>query len=149
MLIYEKENKLNINFDNEVSEQPDLQISKEDGKTSVKIDGQESGGGSGGGVMHVNATSGTSDKTLGELLMAYDAGTTIIVSYVSSNGFTCKGTVIGAAGVYVDSKGNYGGNVVVAKGIREDNNLTPFSMVIEPTVSEADALATYPTLVGA
>jgi hypothetical protein len=44
MLIYEKENKLNINFDNEVSEQPDLQISKEDGKTSVTIDGQESGG---------------------------------------------------------------------------------------------------------
>jgi hypothetical protein len=40
MLIYEKDNKLNINFDNEVSEQPDLQISKEDGKTSVTIDGQ-------------------------------------------------------------------------------------------------------------
>lgn len=41
MLIYEKNNKLNINFDNEVSEQPDLQISKEDGKTSVTIDGQQ------------------------------------------------------------------------------------------------------------
>lgn len=53
MLIYEKENKLNINFDNEVSEQPDLQISKEDGKTSVKIDGQESGGGSGSGVFSI------------------------------------------------------------------------------------------------
>jgi hypothetical protein len=46
MLIYEKNNKLNINFDNEVSEQPDLQISKEDGKTQVLVDGQESGGGS-------------------------------------------------------------------------------------------------------
>ena len=44
MLIYEKNNKLNINFDNEVSEQPDLQISKEDGKTSVTIDGQSGGG---------------------------------------------------------------------------------------------------------
>lgn len=41
MLIYEKNNKLNINFDNEVSEQPDLQISKEDGKTSVTIDGYQ------------------------------------------------------------------------------------------------------------
>jgi hypothetical protein len=41
MLIYEKDNKLNINFDNEVSENPDLQIGKEDGKTSVTIDGQQ------------------------------------------------------------------------------------------------------------
>jgi hypothetical protein len=40
MLIYEKNNKLNINFDNEISENPDLQIGKEDGKTSVTIDGQ-------------------------------------------------------------------------------------------------------------
>jgi hypothetical protein len=46
MLIYEKNNKLNINFDNEISENPDLQIGKEDGKTQVLVDGQESGGGS-------------------------------------------------------------------------------------------------------
>lgn len=70
MLIYEKENKLNINFDNEVSEQPDLQISKEDGKTSVTIDGQPSGGG--GGVFAVEFTSGQqyhliADKTLKEI----------------------------------------------------------------------------------
>lgn len=44
MLIYEKDNKLNINFDNEVNENSDLQISKEDGKTQILIDGQESGG---------------------------------------------------------------------------------------------------------
>lgn len=46
MLIYEKDNKLNINFDNEISEDSDLQISKEDGKTQVLIDGQPGGGGS-------------------------------------------------------------------------------------------------------
>ena len=40
MLIYEKDNKLNINFENSVEETPDLQISKESGKTEVKIDGQ-------------------------------------------------------------------------------------------------------------
>jgi hypothetical protein len=45
MLIYEKNNKLNISFDNKVSENPDLQISKEDGKTQVLIDGQPGGGG--------------------------------------------------------------------------------------------------------
>lgn len=38
MIVYEKNNKLNINFDNEVNENPDLQISKEDGKTQVLID---------------------------------------------------------------------------------------------------------------
>lgn len=47
MLIYEKNNKLNINFDNEISENPDLQIGKEDGKTEVLVDGQPSGGGGG------------------------------------------------------------------------------------------------------
>lgn len=45
MLIYEKDNKLNINFDNEISENPDLQIGKEGGKTEVLVDGQSSGGG--------------------------------------------------------------------------------------------------------
>ena len=44
MLIYENNNKLNINFDNEVSENPDLQIGKEDGKTEVLINGQPVGG---------------------------------------------------------------------------------------------------------
>lgn len=79
MLIYEKENKLNINFDNEVSEQPDLQISKEDGKTSVKIDGQESGGGSGGGAFIVHDNSGTLDKTWEEIYNAMDAGNISVI----------------------------------------------------------------------
>lgn len=64
MLIYKKNNKLNINFDNEVSEQPDLQISKEDGKTSVKIDGQESGG----------SVSSVNGKTGAVVLSASDVG---------------------------------------------------------------------------
>ena len=55
MLIYEKNNKLNINFDNEISENPDLQIGKEDGKTEVLVDGQPSGGG-GGNVLIIGTT---------------------------------------------------------------------------------------------
>lgn len=78
MLIYEKENKLNINFDNEVSEQPDLQISKEDDKTSVKIDGQESGGGSGGETLRASFTQNgvvtICDKTIAEIYSAYSEG---------------------------------------------------------------------------
>lgn len=31
MIIYEKENKLNINFDNSAEAEPDVVISKEDG----------------------------------------------------------------------------------------------------------------------
>ncbi len=43
MLIYEKNNKLNINFENEINEDPDIQISKENGETQVLIDGQPVG----------------------------------------------------------------------------------------------------------
>lgn len=39
MLIYEKNNKLNINFDNEISENPDIQIGKDGDKTEVLVDG--------------------------------------------------------------------------------------------------------------
>ena len=78
MLIYEKNNKLNINFDNEVSEQPDLQISKEDGKTSVKIDGQESGGGSGGALV-IHSINGTLDKTFAEIKEAMSTSVIVLV----------------------------------------------------------------------
>ena len=78
MLIYEKDNKLNINFDNEVSEQPDLQISKEDGKTEVLIDGQPGSGGGGALVVHFtyNAQTGyiDADKTCKEILDASKIG---------------------------------------------------------------------------
>jgi hypothetical protein len=44
MLIYEKNNKLNINFENSVNGEPDLQIGKDGDKTEVLIDGQPGGG---------------------------------------------------------------------------------------------------------
>lgn len=44
MLIYEKDNKLNINFENTVDGEPDLQIGKDGDKTEVLIDGQQGGG---------------------------------------------------------------------------------------------------------
>lgn len=79
MLIYEKENKLNINFDNEVSEQPDLQISKENGQVNIEAGGQPIGGGS---EIFVVTFSGTTtdgnaacDKTWEEISDAYDSGT--------------------------------------------------------------------------
>ena len=81
MLIYEKDNKLNINFENSVEETPDLQISKESGKTEVKIDGQSGGGSGGSFVIRVKETAvengGTKyelDKTWQEISDAIEAG---------------------------------------------------------------------------
>lgn len=50
MLVYEKDNKLNINFDNKVDDSPDLSIGKSGDKTQILVDGQPSGGGGGGGA---------------------------------------------------------------------------------------------------
>ena len=79
MLIYENNNKLNINFDNEVSENPDLEIGKEDGKTEVLIDGQPVSGGSGGVepvIVTITPTSQTGGTLTGAawegLLTAYN-----------------------------------------------------------------------------
>ena len=76
MIVYEKENKLNINFENSVSETPDLQISKEDGKTSVTIDGQSGGGGVNPVIIEVTPTSDTqgtwSGATWEELMTAFN-----------------------------------------------------------------------------
>jgi hypothetical protein len=44
MLIYEKNNKLNISFDNEVNENPDLQIGKSGDKTEILVDGNSNSG---------------------------------------------------------------------------------------------------------
>ncbi len=90
MLIYEKNNKLNINFDNEVSENPDLQIGKSGDKTEVLIDGQP--GGSGSGVEPVivtltqtSETDGTwSGATWEELVNAYYHGCAFAVDDVNS-----------------------------------------------------------------
>lgn len=81
MLIYEKDNKLNINFENSVEETPDLQISKESGKTEVKIDGQQGGGSGGSFVIRANETAIENggkklelDKTVQEISDAILAG---------------------------------------------------------------------------
>lgn len=106
MLIYEKNNKLNINFDNEVSEQPDLQISKEDGKTEVLVDGQP-GGGSNAPLICTD-TEGTLDKTMGEIQAASNNGTLIIIKTDISTFFPTK-----VAYVYYNIKGDlYNGNIV-------------------------------------
>jgi hypothetical protein len=99
MLIYEKNNKLNINFDNEVSEQPDLQISKEDGKTSVKIDGQESGGVFMVTMTEVNGTW-TADKTIQEIIDAINNGKQV---YAQTDGST--GSAMALTGYHIDDRG--------------------------------------------
>lgn len=41
MIVYEKNNKLNISFDNEIKENPDLQIGKSGDKTEILVDGKK------------------------------------------------------------------------------------------------------------
>ena len=114
MLIYEKDNKLNINFDNEVSEQPDLQIGKSGDKTQISVNGQSSGGGS--FVIHVNeitTDNGTKyelDKTWQEISDAIEAGMhCCIVDYIpaadDSNEMIPRQEIIGS--VLIDG-GSYG-----------------------------------------
>ena len=83
MLIYEKNNKLNINFDNEVSENPDLQIGKDGDKTEVLVDGKQSGGSS--APLICTDTEGTLDKTFTEIYTAFMAGTPVIVQMGSTS----------------------------------------------------------------
>lgn len=106
MLIYEKDNKLNINFENSMQETPDLQIGKDGDKTEVLIDGSSnptiptpaiedngkflgvsngeyalaSAGGSNAPIyieFSNNATTWTSAKSFQEIVTAYMAGTII------------------------------------------------------------------------
>lgn len=44
MIVYEKNNKLNISFDNEIKENPDLQIGKSGDKTEILVDGSSNSG---------------------------------------------------------------------------------------------------------
>ena len=79
MLIYEKDNKLNINFENSVTENPDLQIGKSGDKTQILVDGQESGGGSEPLVVtFTDANPASCDKTWAEIKEAYDSGREIV-----------------------------------------------------------------------
>lgn len=39
MIIYEKEKKLNINFENSTEKQPDIVLEKKDGKTEIIVNG--------------------------------------------------------------------------------------------------------------
>lgn len=91
MLIYEKENKLNINFENSVNETPDVQIGKDGDKTQILVDGQESGGGSGGALIVTmtedqpgEGLSWLSETTFGEVYDAYVAGRPVWFKYVGN-----------------------------------------------------------------
>lgn len=71
MIIYEKENKLNISFDNSTEAEPDVVISKEDGQVNIEAGGQPIGGDGGALVVHFEYDSSTdgyiSDKTMKEI----------------------------------------------------------------------------------
>ena len=83
MIVYEKNNKLNINFENEL-DNPDIEI----GKSEIKVDGNDivSGGSSGGGAFLVTFAYSDddgywhSDKTRKEILDA--AETSVIWAHI-------------------------------------------------------------------
>lgn len=107
MLIYEKDNKLNINFENSVNESPDLQISKSGDKTEVLIDGQ-SGGGSGGDSIECairKTEDGYScDMTEEEISSAIQNGTKIQFVYypLQADGLSVR---LYSVQLFVESKG--------------------------------------------
>lgn len=85
MLVYEKDNKLNINFDNKVDNSPDLSIGKSGDKTQILVDGQPSGGGGGADlfIVTITVTDGkpstiSADCTLAEINAAYDDGKIVV-----------------------------------------------------------------------
>ena len=90
MIIFEKNNKLNINFENQL-DNPDIEI----GKSEIKVDGNNIvNGGSGGdsGFFIVTFTFSypqgeevvSVDKTYAEIKAAYDAGKLIIFNTSNS-----------------------------------------------------------------
>ena len=88
MLVYEKDNKLNINFDNKVDNSPDLSIGKSGDKTQILVDGQPSGGGGALIVTMIQDVPGTglewsSETTYGEVYEAMLAGRPVF--------FKCEG----------------------------------------------------------
>ena len=88
MLIYEKENKLNINFDNSTEAEPDVVISKEDGQVNIEAGGEPVGGGS--AILHLTFTKDRTtkviscSKTIAEIKSAYDNNTPVDAIYQGS-----------------------------------------------------------------
>ena len=93
MIIYEKENKLNINFDNSTEAEPDVVISKENGQVNIEAGGQPIGGGAEPFVVTFSGTSSggdaACDKTFAEILEAKSAGREIKAKYVNEADETC------------------------------------------------------------
>lgn len=138
MLIYEKDNKLNINFENSVNESPDLQIGKSGDKTEVLIDGQPGGGGSGGAspvIVTVTQTSeeeGTwSGATWAELCEAYLRGCAFI-EYAEEYRHIRRGEVT---------------NNAITLLISEEVSVYPDSVVSSRVDMYSDGCATFTTSV--
>ena len=138
MLIYEKDNKLNINFENTVDGEPDLQIGKDGDKTEVLIDGQP-GGGSGGGELVVRENDGTLDKTMGEIQTAFLRGDRIELQGNSDGGVT-HFIMVFLHEVHYSNKGNAYEGIV---GFVKIAGTFVYYLVSE--ASEAAALSAYPT----
>lgn len=133
MLIYEKDNKLNINFENSVNESPDLQISKSGDKTEVLIDGQPGGG----GVLICTDTNGTLDKTMGEIQAAFLLNSRIDLQH-NSGGGVLHSIAVNLLEVHFDERSNtYDGSVTFANGVK---------LYSVSAATEAAALAAYPIL---
>ena len=112
MLIYEKDNKLNINFENSVDGEPDLQIGKDGDKTEVLIDGQP-GGGSGGAFI-INATRGVFDNPVSynDIISAISAGKNVVLRNVKADTayyFSLKSAIDDGCSVVFDSEGYFYG----------------------------------------
>lgn len=110
MLIYEKNNKLNINFDNSTEAEPDVVISKEDGQVNIEAGGQPIGGG--GSEPLVVTFSGTTDdgnaecdKTRGEIVSAFTSGKIVSVIYEIREDSPAGVTRIFPDNVYVSGNG--------------------------------------------
>ncbi len=138
MIIYEKDNKLNINFENNVEEQADLQISKSGDKTEVLIDGQPGSGGSGGGVLICTDTDGTLDKTMGEIQEAINSGKIIYIS-IDNGLYVFQSLVIMYYPIrYIPKDQLYHGTIGIA------DEVTGFLQYDVGEATEEAALSAYP-----
>ena len=136
MIIYEKENTLNVSFENSVNETPDIQIGKDGDKTQILVDGQP-GGGSGNGVLICTDTNGTLDKTMGEIQTAYHSGKTIIIDFTDYT--VC---VIGLKDVFYDGRMAQG--FLRIAELTADGDIWSFVTYWVSEETEEAALSAYP-----